>query len=110
MTNGAPLPQSSAKGDSPTASPTTSPIAGILSDPEDDLTLRVALYGVMFQAYVDQVTKQTLGRTSRDHNLNIVALVTLVSMNDVSILVYKSIIEVLLWTHSCKLITYSIIY
>lgn len=27
----------------------------ILSDPEDDVTLRAAIYGVLFQAYADQV-------------------------------------------------------
>ena len=56
MTNGTSHPQPGAKRDSPTASPSSSPIAGILSDPEDDLTLRVAMYGVMFQAHVDQVS------------------------------------------------------
>ena len=53
--NGGPPGANKAKGESPIASPSTSSIAGILSDPEDDLTLRAALYGVMFQAFVDQV-------------------------------------------------------
>ncbi|XP_072177207.1 cilia- and flagella-associated protein 46-like [Diadema setosum] len=30
------------------------PVVDILSDPEDDLTLRAAIYGVLFQAYADQ--------------------------------------------------------
>ncbi|XP_071793797.1 cilia- and flagella-associated protein 46-like isoform X3 [Asterias amurensis] len=52
--NGGPPGANKAKGESPIASPSTSSIADVLSDPEDDLTLRAALYGVMFQAFVDQ--------------------------------------------------------
>ncbi|XP_022091640.1 cilia- and flagella-associated protein 46-like isoform X3 [Acanthaster planci] len=54
VSNAAPPAGPTAKGNTSSPSPTSSPIAGILSDPEDDLTLRAALYGVMFQAYVDQ--------------------------------------------------------
>ena len=44
------------EGDPNKKFPLTKPKHGIIGKPSDDLTLRAAMYGVLFQSYADQVS------------------------------------------------------